>query len=144
MHGANATGRPFTGDYAGILLYATLFKFGFATRPDARGVDDGLRLIDARITNAVKCVPPENKPLPAEIRECNAYLAAELARSGDYSTILALGRIAHDGSIDQRVGRDVAGFGSTPGKIFQNGFYAILERVGAVRKDFCLVFEGRS
>src|SRR5438309_2521806 len=79
LHGANATGRPFTGDYAGILLYATLFKFGFATRPDARGVDDGLRLIDARITNAVKCLPPGNKPQPAEIRQCNAYLAVELS-----------------------------------------------------------------
>ena len=99
MHGANATGRPFTGDYAGILLYATLFKFGFATRPDARGVDDGLRLIDARITNAVKCLPPGNKPQPAEIRQCNAYLAAELSTLPEGAAVLALGRIAHDAAL---------------------------------------------
>ena len=79
MHGANATGRPFTGDYAGRLLYATLHKFGFASAPESRGADDGLKLIDARITNAVKCLPPQNKPLPSEIRNCNAYLAAELS-----------------------------------------------------------------
>jgi uracil-DNA glycosylase family 4 len=96
MHGANATGRPFTGDYAGILLYATLFKFGFATRPESRGVDDGLRLVDARITNAVKCLPPGNKPLPAEVRECNAYLKAELAALPPNAAVLALGRVAHD------------------------------------------------
>src|SRR5438067_10763005 len=99
MHGANAAGRPFTGDYAGILLYATLFKFGFATRPDARSADDGLRLIDARITNAVKCLPPGNKPQPAEIRQCNAYLAAELSTLPAGAAVLALGRIAHDAAL---------------------------------------------
>ncbi|OLC68101.1 MAG: SPO1 DNA polymerase [Betaproteobacteria bacterium 13_1_40CM_4_64_4] len=99
MHGANATGRPFTGDHAGILLYATLFKFGFATRPDARAVDDGLRLIDARITNAVKCLPPGNKPQPAEIRQCNAYLTAELSTLPAGAAVLALGRIAHDAAL---------------------------------------------
>src|ERR1700704_6601078 len=78
MHGANATGRPFTGDYAGILLYSTLFKFGFSTRATSSGVDDGLRLIGARITNAVKCLPPGNKPLPEEVRNCNANLSPEL------------------------------------------------------------------
>src|SRR5216684_1195694 len=71
-HGANATGRPFTGDYAGILLYGTLFDFGFGSEPESLGAGDALRLVDARITNAVKCLPPGNKPLPAEIRECNA------------------------------------------------------------------------
>jgi uracil-DNA glycosylase len=95
MHGANATGRPFTGDYAGILLYRTLFDFGFATEPESLGAGDALRLVDARITNAVKCLPPANKPLPAEIRECNAYLAAELSTLPDGAAILALGRIAH-------------------------------------------------
>src|SRR5690242_21649359 len=95
-HGANATGRPFTGDYAGILLYRTLFEFGFSSDPESLGVADGLRLIDARITNAVKCLPPGNKPLPAEIRECNAYLAAELSALPGGAAILALGRIAHD------------------------------------------------
>src|SRR3982074_2843694 len=93
MHGANASGRPFTGDYAGILLYATLFKFGFSTRATSSGADDGLRLIGARITNAVKCLPPGNKPLPEEVRNCNAYLSAELASVADGAAILALGRI---------------------------------------------------
>src|SRR5438874_3997438 len=73
MHGANRSGRPFTGDYAGILLYDTLHRFGFATRPVSTASDDGLELIDCRITNAVKCLPPENKPEPAEIRTCNRY-----------------------------------------------------------------------
>jgi uracil-DNA glycosylase family 4 len=99
MHGANASGRPFTGDYAGILLYATLFKFGFSTRATSSGVDDGLRLIGARITNAVKCLPPGNKPLPEEIRNCNGYLTAELASLPDGAAVLALGRIAHDATL---------------------------------------------
>ncbi|MGH8714748.1 MAG: uracil-DNA glycosylase [Casimicrobiaceae bacterium] len=96
MHGANASSRPFTGDYAGILLYATLHKFGYASRAQSLGADDGLALIDARITNAVKCLPPANKPLPAEIRNCKAYLAAELGTLPEGAAILALGRIAHD------------------------------------------------
>ena len=95
MHGANATGRPFTGDYAGELLYATLFKFGFATRPRSVSASDGLCLRDARITNTVRCVPPQNKPLPDEVRNCNAFLAAELASLPDGAAVLALGRIAH-------------------------------------------------
>jgi len=99
MHGANATGRPFTGDYAGELLYATLHKFGFATRPQSVSASDDLRLIDARITNAVKCLPPENKPLPAEIRNCNAYLEAELATLPDGASVLALGHVAHTASL---------------------------------------------
>jgi len=99
MHGANATGRPFTGDYAGELLYATLHKFGFATRPHSVSAADGLRLIDTRITNAVKCVPPQNRPLPGEIRNCNAFLAAELASLPHDAVVLALGRIAHDASL---------------------------------------------
>ena len=95
MHGANRTGRPFTGDYAGILLYATLHEFGFATRPESVAASDGLRLTDCRITNAVKCLPPENKPLPAEIRRCNDYLAGELAAAPGLRVILALGLVAH-------------------------------------------------
>ena len=94
-HGANRTGRPFTGDHAGILLYETLFKYGLASAPVSRAADDGLRLLDARITNAVKCLPPENKPLPAEIKTCNRYLSAELAQSGVARVMLALGAIAH-------------------------------------------------
>lgn len=99
MHGANATGRPFTGDYAGELLYATLHKFGFATGPKSVSANDDLRLIGARITNAVKCLPPDNKPLPAEIHNCNAYLKAELATLPDGASVLALGHVAHSASL---------------------------------------------
>jgi uracil-DNA glycosylase family 4 len=95
-HGANRTGRPFTGDHAGILLYATLFKFGLSTGPVSTAADDGLNLTRARITNAVKCLPPDNKPTPAEIRNCNGYLRAELAASPAVRAILALGSIAHE------------------------------------------------
>jgi uracil-DNA glycosylase len=94
-HGANRTGRPFTGDHAGILLYRTLYKFGLSTAPQSIAADDGLQLLDARITNSVKCLPPANKPLPAEIKQCNSYLQAELEQSPDARVILALGAIAH-------------------------------------------------
>jgi uracil-DNA glycosylase family 4 len=100
MHGANASGRPFTGDYAGILLYATLHTFGFASAPVATASDDGLVLRDCRITNAVKCLPPQNKPTPQETRTCNDYLAADLAVLRPGGAILALGRIAHDAVLD--------------------------------------------
>lgn len=96
MHGANATGRPFTGDYAGILLYRTLFDFGFSNHPESVSRDDGLRLTGCRITNAVKCLPPGNKPQPAEVRNCNRYLHAEIATLPRPGVIVALGRIAHD------------------------------------------------
>ncbi|HEX4151124.1 MAG TPA: uracil-DNA glycosylase [Steroidobacteraceae bacterium] len=95
MHGANRTGRPFTGDHAGILLYGTLHKLGLASRAASVDVADGLRLQGARITNSVKCLPPANKPLPLEIRNCNAYLAAELAQSPGVRVIVALGAVAH-------------------------------------------------
>lgn len=96
FHGANASGRPFTGDYAGILLYDTLHRFGFSSAPQSSHVGDGLKLMNARITNAVKCVPPENKPTPAEIRECNRFLQAELLTLKRPSALLALGTIAHN------------------------------------------------
>ena len=96
MHGANASGRPFTGDHAGILLYATLHAYGFASRPVATARGDGLRLTGCRITNAVKCLPPGNKPLPAEVRACSAFLAADLRTVPEGGAVLALGRIAHD------------------------------------------------
>jgi uracil-DNA glycosylase len=96
LHGANRTGRPFTGDFAGILLYETLFELGLASHPQSRAADDGLRLLNTRITNAVKCLPPANKPVPEEIRLCNSYLATELAALPSVRVILALGRIAHD------------------------------------------------
>ena len=95
MHGANRTGRPFTGDYAGVLLYQTLHKFGFGTHQGSDDPDDGLELIDCRITNAVKCLPPDNKPVGAEINTCNRYLANELEGLPAGSVILALGGIAH-------------------------------------------------
>jgi uracil-DNA glycosylase family 4 len=96
MHGANATGRPFTGDYAGILLYRTLFEFGFSNQSESVARNDGLRLRDCRITNAVKCLPPANKPLTAEIRQCNDFLRSELAGLPAGAVVLALGKIAHD------------------------------------------------
>lgn len=95
MHGANRTGRPFTGNHAGILLYETLHDFGFSNQARSVAVDDGLRLLNCRITNAVKCLPPDNKPVSAEINTCNAYLANELRTLPENSVILALGGIAH-------------------------------------------------
>jgi uracil-DNA glycosylase len=96
MHGANRTGRPFTGDHAGILLYETLHAFGLASLPVSQAADDPQVLRGVRIVNAVKCVPPENRPLPEEIRRCNGYLAQELAHLPGVRVYLALGRIAHD------------------------------------------------
>jgi uracil-DNA glycosylase len=95
MHGANRTGRPFTGDHAGILLYETLHRFGFASQASGLAADDGLRLLDCRITNAVKCLPPDNRPVGAEIRQCNAFLQQELRTLPRSSVVLALGGIAH-------------------------------------------------
>jgi uracil-DNA glycosylase family 4 len=95
MHGANRSGRPFTGDHAGILLYQTLHEFGYASRPQSLSTDDGLVLTDCRITNAVKCLPPGNKPEGREIRQCNGYLKVELQSLTDRAAILALGSVAH-------------------------------------------------
>ncbi len=95
MHGANASGRPFTGDHAGILLYRMLHEFGFSDKAESVSTDDGLTLTDARITNAVKCLPPENKPVGAEINTCNRFLANELAALPRDSIVFALGGIAH-------------------------------------------------
>ena len=96
MHGANASGRPFTGDYAGILLYETLHAFGYGSQPVSESAADGLRLRDCRITNAVKCLPPANKPELAEVKACNAFLRAELDGLTRGAVVLALGKIAHD------------------------------------------------
>lgn len=99
LQGANRTGRPFTGDYAGVLLYGTLLEYGFAKgRYDARP-DDGLTLVDARISNGVRCVPPANKPLPIEINTCRQFLTATLAEMTELRAIVALGRIAHDTTV---------------------------------------------
>ncbi len=95
MHGANRTGRPFTGDHAGLMLYETLHAFGFASHSESLAANDDLELINARITNAVKCLPPDNKPVGAEVNTCNEYLANELELMPDGSVVLALGGIAH-------------------------------------------------
>lgn len=96
MHGANRTGRPFTGDTAGVLLYQTLYEFGFSNQAKGDDPKDGLTLKRCRISNAVKCLPPENKPTLAEIRTCNRYLAAELRARNAPRVLLALGKIAHE------------------------------------------------
>jgi uracil-DNA glycosylase family 4 len=115
LKGANRTGRPFTGDYAGDLLYATLAKFGFARGPYGRRPDDGMELVDCRITNAVRCVPPENKPLTEEIKTCRRFLEAELAAMPRLAMLLALGAIAHGavlGALKLRKSRHPFGHGS--------------------------------
>lgn len=95
LHGANRTGRPFTGDYAGLLLYRTLHKFGLASSPESVSTEDGLALRDCRISNAVKCLPPANKPTPEEVRTCNPYLQSELTQLPNAAVMLALGTVAH-------------------------------------------------
>jgi uracil-DNA glycosylase len=99
LRGANRTGRPFTGDYAGDLLYATLLEFGFATGEYDRRADDGLRLRDCVIVNAVRCVPPENKPTPLEIATCRRYLADAVNGLKNLRAVVVLGRIAHDSAL---------------------------------------------
>ncbi len=99
LQGANRTGRPFTGDYAGDLLYATLLDFGFARGSYEARPDDGLTLINCRISNAVRCVPPQNKPLPAEIHTCRPFLMATMASMPRLRAIVALGRVAHDSTV---------------------------------------------
>ncbi len=95
LHGANASGRPFTGDHAGILLYQTMYDFGFSSHNESISVDDDLKLINCKITNAVKCLPPENKPVGAEVNQCNSYLANELAGLETGSVVLSLGLLSH-------------------------------------------------
>ncbi|MFP4080116.1 MAG: uracil-DNA glycosylase [Ectothiorhodospira sp.] len=102
MHGANASGRPFTGDHAGILLFRTLFEMGLSNRPDGARPDDGLVLRGCRITNAVKCLPPENRPTTAEIRGCNGFLATELEALPERPLVLALGTVAHQAVLRAR------------------------------------------
>ena len=99
LQGANRTGRPFTGDYAGDLLYETLLRFRFATGTYEARPEDGLKLVDARITNAVRCVPPENKPTTAEITICRDFLKETIAEMPKLAAIVALGRIAHDTTV---------------------------------------------
>ena len=107
LRGANRTGRPFTGDFAGDLLYGTLTEFGFARGAYAARPDDGLTLVDCRIANAVHCVPPENKPTPAEIKTCRYFLASELSGLPRLRAVVALGRIAHDSIVIALGGRSL-------------------------------------
>ena len=109
LRGANRTGRPFTGDHAGILLYATLAKFGFATGEYGASPEDGLRLADCMITNAVRCVPPANKPEPAEITTCRQFLTQRIAVLPNLRAILVLGRIAHETAL-RALGLRIAAF----------------------------------
>ncbi len=109
MHGANATGRPFTGDHAGVLLYDTIYKTGFSNKAESLSADDDLQLLNCRITNAVKCLPPQNKPVGAEINQCNAYLQAELTQPGGAKVLIALGSIAHN-AILKALGLKQAGY----------------------------------
>jgi len=107
MHGANRTGRPFTGDYAGVLLYETLYKFGFSSAAESLSADDPLKLVDCRISNAVKCLPPDNKPVGAEINACNEFIANELAALPNDAIVVALGGIAHRAVVKAVGGRQV-------------------------------------
>lgn len=109
MHGANATGRPFTGDYAGELLYQTIYDFGFSNKPLSEHAADGLKLKRCRITNAVKCLPPQNKPTTAEIKTCNAQLKQELAQLKSGTVVMALGSIAH-GAVLRALGLKLSAF----------------------------------
>jgi len=102
MHGANATGRPFTGDHAGILLYKALYHYGFSNQASATRADDGLELIRCRISNAVKCLPPANKPTGEEINVCNQFLSAELKTLAPGTVIMALGLVAHKAVVKAR------------------------------------------
>jgi uracil-DNA glycosylase family 4 len=99
LQGANRTGRPFTGDFAGDLLYATLLDYGFAKGIYQARPDDGLALIDCRISNAVRCVPPQNKPQPAEIKSCRSFLSATIETMPRLCAIVALGRVAHESTL---------------------------------------------
>jgi len=108
MHGANASGRPFTGDWCGPLLYSSLHRFGFASAPQSLHRGDDLKLIDCRVTNAVKCLPPQNKPTLSEIRTCGAYLTAELRAMRNLRVVLALGLVAHQAVVEASAARRTA------------------------------------
>jgi uracil-DNA glycosylase family 4 len=126
MHGANRTGRPFTGDHAGILLYQSLHALGLASAPTSVDRSDGLTLHGVRITNAVKCLPPENKPLPAEIKTCNQYLAAELEKLASVTSILALGTVAHDAVlVGSGLKRSAAKFGHASEHVLPGGRHLV-------------------
>lgn len=120
LRGANCTGRPFTGDWAGDLLYATLLEFGLARGSYGERADDGLTLVNCRITNAVRCVPPENKPTPAEITGCNQFLKDEIAAMPNLKIVLALGSVAH-GAVLTALGKRKAAHPFTHGAVHHIG-----------------------
>jgi len=126
LQGANRTGRPFTGDYAGQLLYGTLRRFGFAEGDYLERPDDGLTLKDAIIANAVRCVPPENKPTPAEIKTCCAFLKAQISALPRLAAIVALGRIAHDSTLTALSHRRSA-FGFAHGAQHETGAFRLFD-----------------
>ena len=126
LHGANRTGRPFTGDHAGILLYQVLHKYGFASTAESVASDDGLVLSQCRITNAVKCLPPDNKPIGAEINNCNTFLANELQLLPADSVVLALGGIAHR-AIVKALGERQADFSFAHAALHKLGHIRLLD-----------------
>lgn len=126
LHGANASGRPFTGDHAGILLYESLYRLGFSNRPISKSRDDGLKLKNCRITNAVKCVPPANKPTGAEINTCSGFLRTELEGLPAHTVILALGRIAHNAVLRAlNLKQSAYGFGHGRQHALDNGHWLV-------------------
>ncbi|HXK55234.1 MAG TPA: uracil-DNA glycosylase [Gammaproteobacteria bacterium] len=116
MHGANASGRPFTGDFAGIILYRTLHQFGFSSSPESLSVNDGLELSDCRISNAVKCLPPQNRPLTSEIAACNGFLRHELNQLPPSAIVVALGTIAHN-AVLRALGLKLSGYRFGHGRV---------------------------
>lgn len=118
LKGANATGRPFTGDYAGDVLYPALIKAGLARGQFKQRADDGLELVNTRITNAVRCVPPENKPTPAEINQCNGFLRDEIAAMPNLKVILTLGLVSHK-AVLKALGQKQSAFAFSHGAIHQ-------------------------
>ncbi len=126
MHGANRTGRPFTGDHAGILLYQCLYKFGFSSDEQSLAADDDLKLTQCRITNAVKCLPPDNKPIGAEVNTCNSFLANELRQLPDNAVVLALGGVAHR-AIIKALGRRQVEFKFGHAAIHDLGVFRLLD-----------------
>jgi uracil-DNA glycosylase family 4 len=151
MHGANATGRPFTGDYAGLLLYEALYEFGYSNQVLSESLHDGLVLKNCRISNAVKCLPPENKPTGEEIKQCNHYLAAELATLPKGAVILALGTIAHQAVLKALALKpNSAKFAHTAQHILANGLTLVdsyhtsrynVQTKRLTKGDFTAVFE---
>lgn len=126
LQGANFTGRPFTGDYAGDLLYGTLLKYGFAKGKYLARPDDGLELVDARITNAVRCLPPENKPIGEEINNCRPFLAGELSGLPELQIILCLGLISHN-SVVKTLGARQANYKFTHGAVHEIGSFRVID-----------------